>query len=675
MYQPIENYGVVGNMRTAALVGKNGSIDWLCFPHFDSPSVFAAILDENKGGHFVISPVDEQGVSKQLYWPETNVLITRFHRDGGVAELIDFMPVGAKSSHDGHNLLIRKVSVLSGELTLKEVCQPGFNYARDEHAMVLTEKGVCFHSPKQSLGVATDVPFERKDNGVVGRFTLKEGQSSVFVLQGVEQGHGCGLPFTEKQATEQFKETVTYWRGWLSRCTYTGRWREMVHRSALVLKLLTFEPTGAIVAAPTCSLPETLGGQRNWDYRYVWIRDAAFTVYALMRIGFQDEAARFMEWILSRCREANPDGSLQLMYGIDGRSDMPEDVLHHLEGYKKSKPVRIGNAASDQLQLDIYGELMDSVYLYNKYGTPVSYELWQKLSRIVDWVCDHWQRPDQGIWEFRTGGRHYVYSKLMCWVALDRALRLANKRSFPADINRWRQIRDAIYRDIIEKGWSTERNAFVQAYENDVLDAANLIMPLVFFMSPTDPMMLSTIDAINGSVREGGLTSSGLVYRYNVTESVDGLQGEEGTFNICSFWLIEHQILRVKFDEPGIHMAMVCAATGCPPLRHEPYTGAKLDEQLADQARRFLAHSAKFRIDRGKGRLYLSPIFKWFAADFVKKYAPGRNIGRQTKEISSVLNYIAPYLSETNKKYVLAGKYKIKYLDYDWSLNEQRTSR
>lgn len=554
MYQPIENYGVVGNMRTAALVGKNGSIDWLCFPHFDSPSIFAAILDENKGGFFSISPVDTEGVSKQLYWPETNVLITRFHRSGGVAELIDFMPVGAKISAGGHNLFIRKISVLSGELALEAECQPGFNYARDQHEIVLTQKGVCFHSPKQSLGVATDVPFERKENGVVGRFTLKEGQTAVFVLQGVEHGHGCGLPFTEKQATEQFQETVKYWRRWLSRCTYTGRWREMVHRSALVLKLLTFEPTGAIVAAPTCSLPETLGGQRNWDYRYVWVRDAAFTVYALMRIGFQDEAAKFMEWILSRCREANPDGSLQLMYCIDGRSEMPEDVLHHLEGYQKSKPVRIGNAASDQLQLDIYGELMDSVYLYNKYGSPVSYELWQKLSRMVDWVCDHWQRADQGIWEVRTEGRHYVYSKLMCWVALDRALRLANKRSFPADTHRWQQTRDAIYREIIEKGWSKKRNAFVQAYENDVLDAANLIMPLVFFMSPNDPMMLNTIDAISCSVREGGLASSGLVYRYNVTDSKDGLQGEEGTFNICSFWLIEAltragQVDRSRLDE------------------------------------------------------------------------------------------------------------------------------
>jgi GH15 family glucan-1,4-alpha-glucosidase len=537
-YQPIENYGMIGNMHTVALISKNGSIDWFCSPHFDSPSVFAAILDENKGGHFVISPL-EKGTTKQLYWPETNVLITRFLCDSGVAELIDFMPVLKDGAGGDHNLLIRKVTVLNGKLALKVVCQPAFNYARDEHETVITEKGVCFHSRKMSLGVAANVEFDQKNSGVAARFDLEEGQSSVFVLQAIDQGMGCGLPFSEKQADEYFRQTVDYWRRWISRCTYTGRWREMVHRSALVLKLLTFEPTGAIIAAPTCSIPEALDGQRNWDYRYVWIRDAAFTVYALIRIGFQQEAARFMEWIHERCRHPNPDGSLQLMYSIDGQSQMHEEVLDHLAGYKNSKPVRIGNAAFEQFQLDIYGELMDSVYLYNKYGTPISYELWQKLCRIISWVCDNAHRRDQGIWEFRSKSRHYVYSKLMCWVALDRAIRLANKRSFPADIVRWRQCRDTLYKEIIQKGWNSKRKAFVQSYDDDVLDASNLIMPLVFFMSPTDPMMLSTIDAVKSSVRDGGLTSGGLVYRYNNLQSVDGLQGNEGTFNICSFWLIE----------------------------------------------------------------------------------------------------------------------------------------
>jgi len=539
MYQPIEDYGLIGNTRTAALVGKDGSVDWLCFPHFDSPSVFAALLDEQKGGRFAISPDTETVHSKQLYWPDTNVLITRFLCAGGVVELVDFMPMAQGGDGPEHNLLIRQVTGLSGEMPLRLLCRPAFDYARAEHDVVVTPHGACFHAPGQSLGVAGDIPLQQEGPAVTGRFTLKEGQSAIFVLQQVEQGQGCGLPISSERATQYFKETVAYWHRWLSKCSYRGRWREMVRRSALVLKLLTFEPTGAIVAAPTCSLPETLGGPRNWDYRYVWIRDAAFTVYALMRIGFDEEAARFMEWILDRCRQADPDGALQLMYGIDGRREIPETTLDHFEGYRGSRPVRIGNAAHGQLQLDIYGELMDSVYLYNKYGMPISHELWEKLHKIVDWVCEHWQRQDEGIWEVRSGTEHHVYSKLMCWVALDRGLRLAEKRSFPADRQRWIECRDRIYTEVLEKGWSDARKAFVHSYDSDTLDAANLVMPLVFFMSPTDPKMLSTLDAIAAPVRQGGLTSGGLVYRYNTAETADGLAGEEGTFNICSFWLIE----------------------------------------------------------------------------------------------------------------------------------------
>lgn len=444
MYRPIENYGLIGNMRTAALVGDDGSMDWLCLPHFDSPSVFAAILDDEKGGRFRITAVDEDIRSRQFYWPETNVLVTRFLCPDGIAELIDFMPVGGRYAE--HNLIVRAITGMSGEISVRVDCRPAFNYGRDKHEMELTRRGVCFFAPGQSLGLATDMPLKRDGDGVFAEFPLSEGQTAVFILQSVEQGAGCGLPFSEGQAKDQFNQTVAFWRRWLGHCSYAGRWREMVHRSALVLKLLTFEPTGAIVAAPTCSLPERVGGGRNWDYRYVWIRDAAFTVYALIRIGFSEEANRFMEWVEDRCREANPDGSLQLMYTVDGRPEMPELVLDHFEGYAGSSPVRIGNAAHKQLQIDMYGELMDSVYLYNKYCSPISFDLWQSLTRTIDWVCDNWRRPDTGIWEFRGEPRHFVYSKLMSWVAVDRGIRLADKRSFPADRQRWLEVRDAIYR-------------------------------------------------------------------------------------------------------------------------------------------------------------------------------------------------------------------------------------
>ena len=551
-YLPIEDYGIVGNMRTCALIGVNGSVDWFCCPNFDSPSVFAGILDDKKGGYFKIAPMlEDPPVQKQVYWPATNVLVTRFLAPNGVAEVIDFMPVPTEQNPHEHTELIRRVNCVRGVVPFILECYPAFNYARDEHRVELNENGAAFISDRLGLQLSTRILLEKDvtGNGVVGAFALSEGDSVTVSVGMLGDDTSDYHPPTPAESEALFEETVAYWRGWLRQCTYRGRWREMVERSALVLKLLTYEPTGAIVAAPTCSLPEELGGERNWDYRYTWIRDAAFTLYALLRIGFTKEANRFMHWLEAQVDEREDWQNLQILYGIDGRRELDEINLYHLDGYRGSRPVRIGNGAYDQLQLDIYGELMDSVYLFNRYGEPISHEFWSKLRRMTNWVCDNWHLADEGIWETRGGRQHFVYSKLMCWVMLDRAVRLADARGFPSERFKWIQIRDEIYEEIQTRGWNRELNAFVQHYDSDSLDASTLIMPLVFFMSPTDPRMLSTIDAINRSPHQGGLVSDSLVYRYNATQFHDGLTGHEGTFNMCTFWLVE-ALTRAGWGDP-----------------------------------------------------------------------------------------------------------------------------
>ena len=554
-YLPIEDYGMVGNMRTVALIGKNGSIDWMCYPRFDAPSLFAGLLDDEKGGCFRISPVDDHYTSKQFYWPETNVLVTRFLTEAGVCEVTDFMPVGHNEIGAGHNRLVRIVKMVRGQVPMRIYCRPAFNYAREAHEIVLNEHGAAFHSTGLDIGLSTSVSLRREGPAVAAELKLREGQAANFVLKEVERTGGCERCYSTEVAEAGFRSTVHFWRDWLQGCTYTGRWRETVHRSALTLKMLTYDPTGAIIAAPTCSLPEQVGGIRNWDYRYTWIRDAAFTLYGFMRIGFTEEADAFMKFLANLCRDTDTDGSLQIMYGIDGRKQLDEIQLDHLRGYRDSRPIRVGNNAYRQLQLDIYGELMDSVYLYNKYGSPISYDFWQTLTELLDWLGDNWHRADEGIWEVRGGKRHFVYSKLMSWVAMDRGLRLAEKRSFPAERRRWREIRDTIYREIMNRGWSAERGAFVQAYDSDTLDASLLIMPLVFFVSPTDSRMLRTIDAINRTPENGGLVSNSLVYRYDLEKSPDGLDGEEGTFNICTFWMVEALARAGRFDHQRLEDA------------------------------------------------------------------------------------------------------------------------
>src|SRR5690242_18874794 len=473
-YEPIQDYGIIGDLRTAALISRKGSIDWLCLPRFDSPSVFGALLDDEKGGRFRISTEGEGVNYKQFYWPDTNVLITRHLTPDGVGEITDFMPVSDGTDHPEKHRLVRLVTVVRGSMRFRVDCRPAFNYARESHQLSIAKTGATFHSPSMILRLSTTVPL-RDDGraGVTGEFILNSGESCVFLLHRILPGEEeAGVPSAD-DARAAFEETVKFWRSWLAHCTYKGRWREMVQRSALVLKLLTYEPTGAIVAAPTCSLPESVGGPRNWDYRYSWIRDAAFTLYSLLRIGFTEEATQFIGFLDARCHELKPDGALQTVYGIDGRHELKEEILDHWEGYRGSRPVRIGNAAYGQRQLDIYGELMDSLYLYNKHVTPISNELWVYLRRLTNWVCRNWRKPDNAIWEVRGGRRQFVYSKLMCWVAIDRAWRLAEKRSFPADRALWKRTRDQIYTTIMKHGWSEKRQAFVQYFGSDAVDASN----------------------------------------------------------------------------------------------------------------------------------------------------------------------------------------------------------
>jgi GH15 family glucan-1,4-alpha-glucosidase len=535
-YSPIENYGIIGDLHTVALVAMNGSIDFLSFPYFDSPTVFAALLDEARGGRFKISPALEHVRHKQMYLPDTNVLVTRFLSPEGLAEVVDFMPVELETpTHE----LVRRARCVRGEVHFHMVCDPRFDYGRAERRVEQRPEEVLFSSKgadQTTVRLRSSVPVTIVEGAAHAEFVLRAGEDATFVFEEVLDGAETqyrDLNF----ATVAFKDTVNYWRRWIARSSYKGRWQEMVNRSALALKLLTSQTYGSIVAAPTFGLPEAIGGERNWDYRYSWIRDSAFTLYALIRLGYTDEAAAYMGWIEERCNNLNPDGSLQIMYGIDGRKSLDEGILSHFEGYMGSSPVRIGNAAFHQTQLDIYGELMDSVYLYDKYGDPIAHDLWENLVRLINWVCEHWQEPDDGIWEVRGGARPFLYSRLMCWVAIDRAIRLAQNRSFPGPLQRWFEVRNRIYHEIFNEFWDPQRGAFMQYKGSKSLDASCLMMPLVKFISPRDPRWISTLNAVT---RE--LVDDTLVYRYRLganDSAADGLGGLEGTFCMCSFWYVE----------------------------------------------------------------------------------------------------------------------------------------
>lgn len=533
-YSPIEDHGLIGDLNTVALVGIDGAIDFMCFPAFDSPTVFAALLDQGKGGEFKIAPTFENVRRKQLYLPDTNILLSRFLSSEGVAEISDFMPIPERG---GGCHIVRRAKTVRGEVSYRMTCEPRFDYARTTHRVEARDGEVLFVPESGEippLRLRASVPVRVEHGAAVAEFRLRTGDTASFVLEQV-MPRGESPTSSANYVSESFKGTVNYWRNWIGKCSYDGRWREVVYRSALVLKLLTAAKYGSIVAAATFGLPEEIGGERNWDYRFSWIRDASFTLYGLIRLGFTEEARAFMAWLEARTETLKAEGPLQIVYGIDGRQWLDEITLDHLEGYRGSKPVRIGNAAHNQLQLDIYGEMMDSVYLYDKYGEIISHDLWRSLTRVVEWVAENWQQPDEGIWEVRSGRYDFLASRLMCWVALDRAVRLATKRSLPAPLDRWRQVRDRIHEDIYTHFWDPHRAAFVQHKKTNRMDAATLLMPLVRFISPTDRRWLSTLRAI-----EEELVEDSLVYRYRIGEAAeDGLSGSEGTFNICSFWYVE----------------------------------------------------------------------------------------------------------------------------------------
>ncbi|CAI2175774.1 4708_t:CDS:10 [Funneliformis geosporum] len=566
-YLPIENYGLVGNLRTVALCGTDG--------------------------HFSISPTIHTS-NKQQYLPGSNILSTRFLHDEGVSEITDYMHIPEKSSHSISQKpilpwLIRHVSVVRGQVDFQFELFPSFNYALDEHTTEIEEYKVTENKSSKYLkdDVSSYVGHQRaifrsntlcldlryvvlngekdppviefklaknnvmKGPGIIFQFTLKETQTVTFVLREFSTKlDQLEPPLSAGLTNNLYRQTLHFWQNWIAQSCYKGRWRENVHRSALALKLMTYEPTGAVVASPTFGLPEEIGGPRNWDYRFTWVRDSAFTVYALMRLGMTQEAKHYMDFMEARCQDLNPDGSLNIMYSIDGEKKLTEVELTHLDGYRGSKPVRIGNGAYDHVQLDIYGELLDAMYLYNKYGSPISYDMWVNIRKLVNYVCDNWESEDMSIWEVRGRKQNFTYSKIM-W------LRLSEKRVLPCpDRNKWMQIRDTIYEEIMSKTWNPKRKIFAQSYEAlDALDSSVLIMPLVFFISPTDPRFLSTMEQILLPPEKGGLLTNNLVFRYNHLTTDDGLGGMEGSFSMCTFWLIEALTRAGKYDKKLLERA------------------------------------------------------------------------------------------------------------------------
>ena len=552
-YPNISDHGLIGDLQTAALVTTDGTLDWFCCPRFDSPSVFASLLDNERGGFYRIAPDRDDYVSRQLYLPDTAILVTRFMTPDGVGEVHDFMPVIEGAATDRHRL-VRHIRVVRGVMRFAIEIQPRFDYGRAKHELEVSEHGAIFRSGGMELtihGIAPEgttvqsagvTPLPAGD-GLRWTRTLREGESGGVVLESMG---GTPRLVSPEDVQRLQGETERFWRGWLRRSSYHGRWREMVSRSAITLKLMTYAPTGAPVAAPTTGLPEQEGGERNWDYRYTWVRDGSFSIYALLGLGYVEEAAAFGAWLRDRALEQAGKGSgpLKIMYRVDGTSDLVEESLEHFEGWRGSRPVRIGNGAADQLQLDIYGEAADAFYLADTGDLQIAYQGWTALSDIMDWLCDHWDQPDEGIWETRGGRKNFTYARVQTWIALDRAIRLAQHRGRPGDIARWMTQRDAVYQQIMDRGWNPKVGAFTQHYDTEVLDSALLTMPLQGIISPRDPRWLSTLAAMD---RE--LVSDSLVYRYNPGATPDGLKGDEGTFSLCTFWYVDALARSGRLDD------------------------------------------------------------------------------------------------------------------------------
>ena len=535
-YLPIEDYGLIGNLNTTALISKMGSIDFLPFTRFDDPTIFAALLDNEKGGSFSISIRDKDINHKQLYLPDTAILITRYFTDEGIAELTDFMPL---EEREGGFVLVRKLKVIKGEHTFHIELRPGFNYGANGF-VVKEEKGQLIvydqNNEQNGFRLISNVPFKKKENGLTAVERLGAKQEICFVMLELKDHKNADkakdLDYYIKTC---FNSTARFWHEWVSKSRYNGRWEDIVNRSAITLKLLTSHHYGSTVAAATLGLPERVGGDRNWDYRFTWIRDAAFTMYTFIQLGYTREASKFIEWIQQRSREVSAADELMLMYRVDGSTDLGEEIIPHLEGYKGSRPVRKGNGASSQFQLDIFGELIDTIYIYNKNSEPITYDFWMSLIKFIDFVCDSWKEKDSGIWEVRSNKKEFLFSKVMSWVAVDRGILIAEDRSFPAPLEKWRKTRDEIFNDVFNNYWNEDRKAFVQYRGSTSLDASALLIPLVRMMSPKEPRWISTLKAL-----EEDLITDSLVYRYRIDEGADdGFLDLEGTFSMCSFWYIE----------------------------------------------------------------------------------------------------------------------------------------